>query len=180
MDTTRFVAIAAAGSMLVFILWGCATENDSDRSDDRQFNDTRQQIEDEFGPLNESQIAGFEREILSQYGQLQIHYEEFDQVRNASSDEVAGDHEEHRLHRKLKRRHRTLARLHEDRMWLHVSREGPSANDRQLAEAHRAAANWHETRFRADGMGIDDQDAELEALREQIDAARPDAVEPQS
>ena len=161
--------------------FACATDESANNDD----NDTRQQIEAEFGPLGDEHIAGFERELSAQYRQLQIHYDAYDQVRRAPSEQVNNDHEEHRLHRKMKRRHQTLARLHEDRMWLTIAQDGSASEDRQLAEAHRGAARWHEARFEDDGVGVEEQDAELEVLRTQFEnsqlmPADTDGADPRS
>lgn len=180
MRRTIGMTTAVCWAMLVAIFAVACVNHNQVEGDDRlrsAGDDPRQEIEDEFGPLSEEQIAGFEREITSQYRQLNLTYVEYDRLRNAPDEQVRENHDEHRLHRKLKRRHRTLARLHEDRMWLHVSRDGPSSDDRHLAEAHRAAAEWHGERFIPGGEGIDDQDDELELLRDQIESVGPDPSE---
>lgn len=137
--------------------------------------------ESDSGGLSDEHIEGFEREIQAQYRQLKIHYRDYDKTRRAPESAVAGDHREHRLHRKLKRRHRTLARLHEDRMWL-VDDEEQASKERQLAKAHRSAFKWHDERFEDDGQGVAPQDAKLEVLRGQfepvdIDSPVDDATE---
>lgn len=148
---------------------GCAAL-ESNNDDERAEVDVRGQVESEFGALDEEAIRGFERELQAQYEQLEMTYDDYDAVRRAPEGVADDDHEDHRLHRKLKRRHRTLARLHEDRMWLHVDDEdGSSVRDRQLAESHRAAAQWHDERFEDDGTGVEDQDSDLEMLREEFE-----------
>lgn len=159
----RTICIATT-LLCALLIFGCAANNANQAAADD--NDLRQQIEDEFGALTDEQIEGFEREIQSQYVQLQRTYEQFDEAQNAAGE---GDHDQHRLHRKLKRRHQTLARLHEDRLWLNVNRgRNATQDDRRLAEAHRSAARWHEQRFQDNGVGVEDQDSELEVIRDQL------------
>ena len=170
----RMLWVWAIGIFAIFCGVGCmATSGQNNHYGD---DDVRSQVEAEFGPLTEEQIAGFERELETQYRQLDLAYSEYDRVRQAPPGQVKHDHEEHRLHRRLMRRHRTLARLHEDRLWLYMDRQGSQWDDRGLAEMHRAASRWHELRFRDDGEGIEEQDEELEALRRQIEGTGPLAV----
>ncbi len=143
---------------------GCGVDSPN-RSDDDD--DMRHQIEEEFGALTDDQIEGFESELEAQYRHLRSTYERYDEARTAANE---GDHDAHRLHRKLKRRHRTLARLHEDRLWLYArDNQASPADDRGLAESHRAAAKWHQDRYRDDGTGVEDQDTDLEALRDHLE-----------
>lgn len=168
--TQAFTALCL--TMLWLISAGCAgTNNTAGEFGEHTDSDVRAQVEAQFGELTDDQIEAFERELNGQYDQLFVTYDRYDAVRKAPEGVAADDHDEHRLHRKLKRRHRTLARLHEDRMWLHLDGGEPSAEDRQLAQAHRGAARWHEERFREDGAGVEEQDAELELLRDQLEDA---------
>lgn len=170
----RSVALVGLVALLVA---GCATTNDEVSDRQATSDDTRQQIEEEFGVLTDEQIASFERELAAQYRQLELTYDAYDELREASPQEVEHNHQEHRTHRRLKRRHQTLARLHEDRMWLHAVDGQAASEDRHLAEAHRAAARWHEARFEEDGNGIVDQDSQLEVLRHSIHEAQPEGVD---
>ena len=171
----RGIIVALSVAVLVWSA-GCAA-NEGERQDDvAQNQDVRQEVEEEFGVLTDDQIAGFEKELAAQYRQLALTYENYDRLRLAAAGEVDENHEEHRTHRRLKRRHETLARLHEDRMWLHAADGGPSSDDQHLSEAHRAAARWHDERFDDDGDGVVEQDSELEVLRNSIHDAQPEGV----
>lgn len=148
---------------------GCgATGGINNNNEENQQNDARQQVEEEFGAITDEQIAAFEREIVSQYRQLQMAYAEYDERLDNAHDSATDDGDENRLHRRLQRRHQTLGRLHEDRMWLHVGSEGPSTDDRHLAEIHRAAARWHEEHFDDDASVLVEPDTDLEIIRDEI------------
>lgn len=153
-------------SVLAVVSMGCASHggNQNESADD-----VRQEVDSEFGELSEDHIDAFKRELQIQYRHLGTHYEEFDALRHSHS--AANTHEDHRIHRKLKRRHLTLARLHEERTWLYLDDDGPTVDDRHLAEAHRAAAKWHDERFEEDGIGVAAQDRELGTLRQRLEDA---------
>lgn len=147
--------------MAAVALTGCAGPSSMAQS---------QQEEGEFGSLTAAQVEAFERELRHQYSQLDVHYEDYDRVRQAGH-QARGDFEEHRIHRKLIRRHQTLARLHEERMWLRKT-DASQEEDKGMAELHRKAASWHEEHFKDDGEGVVGQDEELEALRRELTEER--------
>ena len=161
----RRAALSWTAAILVAGLsWGCAANSDVDTGN-QEFTE-RQEIEEEFGKLDDSHVEGFERELRAQYRQLLLTYHDYDELRRAPREALDGSHDEHRVHRKLKRRHTTLARYHEDRMWLNMRNDdGESEDDRRLAKIHRGAAEWHRERFEDDGTEIQPQDEELEAMR---------------
>lgn len=157
------------GLVLAVAAGGCAA---LDAGDDREGSEVRQEVESQFGALDDDAIEGFERELATQYEQLHMTYDEYDGLRQGARQARTGDHEDHRLHLKLQRRHRTLARLHEERMWLHIDTDDrEAARDRQLAQSHRAASQWHGDRFEDEGTGVEPQDDRLEMLREEFDRA---------
>lgn len=170
------MCVLVAATALLWAGAGCATTGD-DGDDGATHSEMRQQIEEEFGALTDEQIDSFERELAAQYRQLELTYRDYDRLRGASPEEVEQNHDEHRTHRRLKRRHQTIARLHEDRLWLFAAEGESSSSDRHLSEAHRAAARWHEKRFDEDGQGIVEQDSELEVLRHSLHEAQPAGVE---
>lgn len=176
-EVCRSCGVSWAILSVLLLAWGCTSSTQGISDGEAPGDDVRQQIEEEFGVLTEDQIASFERELAAQYRQLELTYNDFDALRGAAPEELENSHEEHRTHRRLKRRHQRLARLHEDRMWLHAKDGRKSSEDRHLAEAHRAAASWHEERFEADGVGVVEQDSELEVLRRTIHHSQPAGVD---
>ena len=143
----------------------------------------RDQVEREFGPINDEQIAGFEREVQFQYRDLYRTYDKFDEVapttpreQAEASDDDAKERLE-RLHRQLQRRHERLAHLHQDRMWFDLRRDGPSQVDRELAEAHREAAQWHQRREAAGLASGPPYPEELQVIREVIRRQAPASEE---
>ena len=173
MKSRNTVLVIAIGMLMVMTV-GCVNSVTGLADESGADSDDSGQVESATGGVSDKHIEGFEREIQAQYRQLKIHYRDYDKTRRAPESAVAGDHQEHRLHRKLKRRHRTLARLHEDRMWI-VDDEDQAREERQLAKAHRSAFRWHDERFEDDGRGVEPQDAKLEVLRGQFDPVDIDA-----
>lgn len=138
---------------------GCALSGAGDEGT------VQQEVDAEFGPLTESQVAAFEREIQTQYEQLRLTYGDYDRLRQA--DATGGQREQAApIHQRLMRRHRQLARLHEERLWLYQG-AGPG-DDQSLAKTHRRAARWHEKQTSRNVQAVAPQDDDLANLRQDL------------
>lgn len=138
-----------------------------------------QTVDDEFGPLSQEQIAGFHREVISQYSQLDLQYEAYDAaVDQAQRDAlVAMPAELAEQHERIARRHLGIARHHEDRLLLELGDDQARVSDRELAEINRALGAWHQNRSTAAQIPTEEEFDSMWLLRQELLSARERMLE---
>lgn len=136
-------------------------------------------IDEEFGPLSQEQIEGFHREMLSQYSQLDLQYERYDEALIQAQQDalVAMPAELAEEHERIARRHLGIARHHEDRLLLDLGDEQSRINDRELAEINRALGSWHQNRSTAAQLPTEGELDQMWLLREELSSAREQMLE---
>ncbi|WP_146618169.1 hypothetical protein [Lujinxingia litoralis] len=133
-----------------------------------------QVVDEEFGPLSQEQIEGFHRELMSQYSQLDLQYERYDEAMARAQRDglIAMPAEIAEQHERLGRRHLGLARHHEDRLLLELGDDEARGVDRELAEINRALGSWHQGRSTAAQIPTEEESDQLWLLREELLSAR--------